>query len=85
LAGRSIAEGTEGGVSAKSFRDTADDVKRGVILPPTIVVGASRTDGLVILEGHHRMTSYLMEPDYIPKPLPVIVGLSPSMSKWHWY
>lgn len=40
---------------------------------------------LVVLEGHVRMTAYVLTPAYIPRELRTIVGFSPNIDKWTLY
>jgi hypothetical protein len=40
-----------------------------------------RTEELVLLEGHVRMTGFLLRPDNLPSKLPVLLGVSPHIKK----
>ena len=37
------------------------------------------------MEGHARLTAYLIAPECIPAELEVIVGYSEQMTKWECY
>jgi hypothetical protein len=49
-----------------------------------ILVGAS-VDDLVVLEGHLRLTAYVMAGSKAPKSLKVFIGLSQNMPNWVFY
>jgi hypothetical protein len=36
----------------------------------------------VVLEGHARLTAFLLCPDRLPPELEVLVGASPAMTRW---
>jgi hypothetical protein len=50
--------------------------------PPLILVTAGPPGGLVVLEGHVRLTAYMLRPDRLPPELEVLVGSSPDMAGW---
>ncbi|MFI6475659.1 hypothetical protein ACIBL5_36095 [Streptomyces sp. NPDC050516] len=52
--------------------------------PPLILVTAEpRSDAdLVVLEGHARLTAFMLRSDRLPPELEVLVGSSPTMSRW---
>jgi hypothetical protein len=62
-------------------------VAEGARFPPLIVVTAGREDedGLVVLEGHARLTAFMLCPDALPPELEVLVGSSPKMAGWGLY
>ncbi len=45
---------------------------------------ANVTD-MVLLEGHARLTAYMLRPDALPPELDVLVGTSPEMDAWGLY
>jgi hypothetical protein len=59
-------------------------VAEGARFPPLILVTAGHQDGdgLVVLEGHARLTGYMLCPDALPPELEVLVGSSPKMTGW---
>lgn len=61
------------GISNQQFWQLAEIIKNGGAFPPLILT-SSKADGLKILEGHVRLTAYLLANDE-PKPLEVIVGV----------
>ncbi len=62
-------------------------VADGARLPPLILVTAGDEDegGLVVLEGHARLTAFMLRPDALPPELEVLVGSSPKMAGWELY
>jgi hypothetical protein len=62
-------------------------VAEGARFPPLILVTAEREDedGPVVLEGHARLTAYMLCPNALPPELEVLVGSSPRMAGWGLY
>jgi hypothetical protein len=62
-------------------------VADGARFPPLILVTAGGEDegGLVVLEGHARLTAFMLRPDALPPELEVLVGSSPEMAGWGLY
>jgi hypothetical protein len=60
---------------AQAFADEAR-------FPPLILVTADPAGGLVVLEGHVRLTAYMLRQDRLPPELEVLVGSSPNMAGW---
>ena len=54
----------------------------GARFPPLILVTAGPSGALVVLEGHVRLTAYMLCPDRLPPELEVLVGSSPDMAAW---
>lgn len=72
----------------EKIRAIERDLARGKIFPPLILVGRDITrpaENLVVLEGHARITAYLLRLDLVPMPLEVIVGFSAEISRWVFY
>jgi hypothetical protein len=67
--------------TAQWFLSAVESVKRGVCFPELILVSNSKDKDLVMLEGHLRLTAYLLASDYLPGELPAIVGYSERMHK----
>ena len=59
----------------------ADALAAGATFPELILVGQHEHAPLVLLEGHVRLTAYLLRPDCLPATLPVLVGYAPDMEK----
>lgn len=47
-----------------------------------ILVGESLDGTLIALEGHKRLTAYLLEPTTISDGIDSIVGVSPGVARW---
>ena len=90
VAAERIHAGTEVyGVSNAGFLDLAERLREGLRVPPLILVTARPltpdADGLVVLEGHARLTAYALAPEAIPAELGVLVGTSPAIARWDEY
>jgi hypothetical protein len=70
------------GVSSEWAIGMAREVGAGARFPPLILVTAGLADGLVVLEGHARLTAFMLARDQLPPELEVLVGSSPSMTGW---
>ena len=67
-----------------NFRRAAAALRAGTTFREMILATHDR-DRLVVIEGHLRLTAYMMEPDLIPDELEVILGSSERMTDWHLY
>jgi hypothetical protein len=65
------------GVSSAWALGMVQAVADGARFPPLIPSG-----GLVVLEGHVRLTAYMLCPDRLPPELEVLVGSSPGAAGW---
>jgi hypothetical protein len=54
----------------------------GTLFEPLILVGTAPGERLVVLEGHCRLTGYMLAPELLPPELEVMVGFSPTMARW---
>ena len=52
---------------------------------PLIVVRASASSHLVVVEGHARLTALAMHPETIPRPLEVLLGQGEAVRGWGCY
>src|SRR5215471_7377026 len=57
----------------------AREVAGGARFPPLILVTTGPGGDLVVLEGHARLTAYMLALDRLPPELEVLVGSSPAM------
>jgi hypothetical protein len=73
------------GVGNERFLIMAASVAAGVAFPPLILVTAEEADGLIVLEGHARLTAYLLAFGAVPTELEVLVGSSPEIARWPAY
>ena len=60
----------------------AQEVARGARFPPLILVTTGHGEDLVVLEGHARLTAFMLARDRLPPELEVLVGSSPMMTRW---
>ncbi len=61
----------------------AHAVADGASFPPLILVTTGRGGNeLVVLEGHVRLTAFMLARDRLPPELEVLVGSSPTMTRW---
>jgi len=59
----------------------AREVAGGARFPPLILVTTGPGGDLVVLEGHTRLTAYMLARDQLPPELEVLVGSSPAMPR----
>jgi hypothetical protein len=59
----------------------AREVARGARFPPLILVTTGPGGDLVVLEGHCRLTAFMLARDGLPPELEVLVGSSPTMPR----
>jgi len=69
------------GVSSDWALGMAREVARGDRFPPLILVTTGPGGDLVVLEGHARLTAYMLARDRLPPDLEVLVGSSPAMPR----
>lgn len=73
------------GQSTHGFLNAARALRNGARFPELILVGTALSAGLIVLEGHVRLTAYFLAPEHIPDALPVIAGFSPDFARWDEY
>ena len=71
--------------SNERFFDAAKSLVKGEKFPPMILVSTDKSDCIVILEGHLRLTAYMLEPKTIPQQVEAIIGYSPEFVRWYLY
>ena len=54
----------------------------GARFPPLILVTTGPGGDLVVLEGHVRLTAFMLARDHLPPELDVLVGYSSAMTRW---
>ncbi|QBD76834.1 hypothetical protein EPA93_12795 [Ktedonosporobacter rubrisoli] len=72
-------------VSSDGLVSLANALRHGARFPPLILVAKDVEAPLVVMEGHARLTAYLIAPEYIPTELEVIIGYSEQMKDWGCY
>jgi hypothetical protein len=72
------------GVASDWALGMAEAVADRARFPPLILVtsGPGSDGEFVVLEGHARLTAFLLCPDRLPPELEVLVGASPAMTRW---
>lgn len=70
------------GVSSAWALGMAREVACGARFPPLILVITEPGGDLVVLEGHARLTAFMLARDQLPPELEVLVGSSPAMTRW---
>jgi hypothetical protein len=70
------------GVPSDWALDLAQAVAAGARFPPLILVTTGPRGPLVVLEGHGRLTGFMLASDHLPPELEVLVGSSATMSRW---
>jgi hypothetical protein len=70
------------GVSNDGALSMARAVADGARFPPLILVTTRSSGDLVVLEGHARLTAFMLCPGRLPSELEVLVGSSPGMADW---
>jgi hypothetical protein len=72
-------------VSSDGLVSLANALRQGAQFPPLILVAKEVDAPLVVMEGHARLTAYLIAPEHIPTELEVIIGYSEQMTDWGCY
>jgi hypothetical protein len=70
------------GVPNDRVLSMAQAVADGARFPPLILVTTGLGGDLVVLEGHVRLTAFMLARDHLPPELEVLVGSSPGMTRW---
>jgi hypothetical protein len=73
------------GVPSEGFFELADALAAGACMPELILVTAGEAQPLVVLEGHVRLTAYLLRPDAVPGEVEVLLGTSAAFVGWGCY
>jgi len=69
-----------------TFEHIAAQVRAGTRLPKLIVVtGLGPHDRIVVVEGHARLTGYLLAEDALPDTIEMFLGRSPTIGTWGLY
>ncbi len=90
---RMATDGARNALAGKVVYDVSSDrlvslakaLREGARFPPLILVSAALDAPLVVMEGHARLTAYLIAPECIPTDLEVIIGYSDLMTQWDCY
>jgi len=79
------AGAADAGHMAERFAGVIARMEAGETLPPIIAVAADEAEAPVLLEGHTRLTAWLLRPDLVPDPLDLIVGVGAGVRGWKYY
>ena len=85
-AARNIRKGVEVySVSNAPFLEAAEAVRQGEVFPEMILVSKDLSSEVVVVEGHQRLTAYILAGQKAPDSYRALVGLSPSIAEWGCY
>jgi hypothetical protein len=76
-----ICAGEIPGVTAAEHESAARALAAGSA-PKLIAVTTQAHRPVVLVEGHVRLTSYALFPDYVPPTTEILLGISDEMTKW---
>jgi hypothetical protein len=68
-----------------TIEDEDEVVARAAATNPELIAVRAPESYLVLLEGHVRLTSYALFPEYLPRELEIYLGESPRMAEWCQY
>lgn len=71
--------------SNQKFFTAAEAIKKGTVFPRMILVAKDENSPIVVLEGHHRLTAYLLAAEFVRQPIEVFIGYSKDLDKWGLY
>jgi hypothetical protein len=72
-------------VPGDEIREIADALARGSMPSAIVVVGLPPGRGLVVLEGHVRLSGLLLRPELLPSEVTVLLGTSARIAEWGCY
>ena len=73
------------GQSNRQFNEAVRHVAKHGFFPKIILISTQPGAPVVVLEGHLRLTAYLMAPEAIPNKLIAFIGYSPEFAGWDLY
>lgn len=73
------------GIPSDGFLELGDALATGARVPELILVTAGPDQPLVVLEGHARLTAYLVRPEAVPAELEALLGTSEAFVGWGCY
>ena len=90
---RMAIDGARNALAGKVVYDVSSDglvslaiaLRQGARFPPLILVAKDVKAPVVVMEGHARLTAYLIAPECIPTELEVMIGYSEQMTEWECY
>jgi hypothetical protein len=70
------------GATAAGHEPLAAALQSGLPPPELIAVATRALAPLVLIEGHVRLTAYALFPDYLPRSLEIVLGVSDEIANW---
>ncbi|HVU14882.1 MAG TPA: hypothetical protein VHD90_26590 [Phototrophicaceae bacterium] len=74
-----------GTMSTAEHLERAEQLRQSKRAPEMIFVSTGDGGDLVVLEGHNRLTAYLLALDDIPDEVEALIGYSPNIVHWDGY
>ena len=71
--------------SNQPFWEAFEALKQGKKFPAPILVSQNTTSDLVVIDGHLRLTVYLLDARYTPNKVEAIIGYSENFLSWDLY
>lgn len=72
-------------ISNNGFIQVSEKVKSGSSFKKLILVAKDEKSRIVAVEGHARLTGFLLAKEYLKFPIQVIIGFSKDIEKWDLY
>jgi hypothetical protein len=69
----------------KTLKEMAEGMKAGRAQEPMVFVSKADGSGVVAMEGHKRLTVYLMYPDLYSENWAILLGRSDHIARWAYY
>jgi hypothetical protein len=70
------------GVPSDGLLRLAEEVAAGARFPPLILVTTGIGGDMVVMEGHLRLSAFMLAREHLPRELEVLVGSSATMANW---
>ncbi len=67
------------------FWNALDALKKGQKFIETILIAKNHNADLVVVDGHLRLTVYLLDPNFTPNKIEAILGFSENFQNWDMY
>lgn len=71
--------------SNQPFWNAFEALKQGKKFPAPILVSQNTNSDLVVIDGHLRLTVYLLNTHYTPNEIEAIIGYSENFNSWDLY
>ncbi|HRY82099.1 MAG TPA: hypothetical protein P5232_00120 [Candidatus Moranbacteria bacterium] len=67
------------------FFKAFEALKQGAKFPPPVLIAKNEQSDLVAVDGHLRLTCYLLDSKYTPKEIDAYIGYSENFANWDLY